>query len=168
MFLDPGTDMDQLKIEWDRLVHKDWRLYFGGTIPTSAEAFWTGVVEYDEVHLEDDKRFANIAKFALRALSLPISNAVVERTFSFMNAVKIKSRNRIDTPMLVGILRLRVRFSGSGCCLNFVPTQRMFELFTAAMYEAPTRSAQDETMANAEETLTLCAMTADDDQWWDG
>ncbi|KAK3929598.1 Zinc finger protein 862, partial [Frankliniella fusca] len=164
---DPATDRDVLKTEWDRLSRKDWRLYFGD-IPTGSVAFRTGVVDYDSIHPEGNKQFSNIARFALRVLCLPISNAIVERAFSYMNAVKLKSRNKLNTQMLVVILRLRVGYSSHGCCVQFTPTQRMFELFTAAMYEVPPRRARapedhDDT-DTTEDTSTVCA---DDEDWWD-
>lgn len=54
--------------------------------------------------------YKELALFALKCLTLPISNAVVERIFSFMAAIKTKQRNRIQMQTLDALLRLRVHF----------------------------------------------------------
>ncbi|CAH1381735.1 unnamed protein product, partial [Tenebrio molitor] len=62
----------------------------------------------------------------------PSSNAVVERAFSVMAAVKPKCRNRMQTQMLEAILRLRLHFySKNICCKNFSPTEGMFKKFNS-------------------------------------
>jgi len=55
--------------------------------------------------------YKEIALFALKCLTLPISNAIVERIFSFMAAIKTKQRNKMQLQMLDALLRLRVHFT---------------------------------------------------------
>jgi hypothetical protein len=101
-------------------------------IPENSEKFWSGIL-----HFKDSSGcavFSNIAKFALRTLSLPFSNAFVERTFSFMNAIKTKARNKMSIEILMAIMRIRIRFAQTECCNKFVPTKKMYELFTSQMY----------------------------------
>jgi len=57
--------------------------------------------------------FEALALFVIEALTLPVSNAVVERVFSFMNAIKGKQRNRLQMIMLEALLRLRVHLKVS-------------------------------------------------------
>lgn len=54
--------------------------------------------------------FQDLAKFVLSALSLPLSNAVVERMFSVLNVVKTKLRNKLEMEMLEALLRIRTHF----------------------------------------------------------
>jgi hypothetical protein len=116
---------------------------------------------------EGTLRFPDLGRFALRVLSLPFSNAAVERAFSVMNAVKTKVRNHMSIDLLAAILRVRLRFGVTKrCCNKFQPTQRMFELFTADMYACSARlgAAQDpgfDLDAGFEEALTL--FPAEDD-----
>lgn len=68
--------------------------------------FWVAV--YELKNAVGEPIFKAIAEFALRVLSLPISNAVVERVFSFMNAIKTKPRNKMSMTMLESIMRIRI------------------------------------------------------------
>lgn len=52
--------------------------------------------------------FKELALFVLKCLTLPISNAIVERIFSFMSALKTKQRNKIQIDMLSALLTVRV------------------------------------------------------------
>lgn len=51
--------------------------------------------------------FKELASFVLSCLTLPLSNAVVERLFSVLAVVKTKLRNRMGLEMLSAILRIR-------------------------------------------------------------
>lgn len=54
-----------------------------------------------------ERPYAHLAEFVLAMLSLPLSNAVVEKLFSILAAVKDKHRNCLSVPMLEAILRVR-------------------------------------------------------------
>lgn len=73
-------------------------------------------------------KFLNISKLALALLSLPFSNASVERAFSMFNITKNKLRNRMCTSTAESILR--VKYSLKDGCHNFTPTSEMIKLFT--------------------------------------
>ncbi|XP_011704271.1 PREDICTED: uncharacterized protein LOC105459728 [Wasmannia auropunctata] len=84
-----------------------------------------------------EKCFKDLTELAFRALSLPISNAVVERVFSIMAVIKSKLRNRLTMPMLVAqLMRIRIHLNVLGlCCKNYCPTPYMLQLFnTHNMY----------------------------------
>lgn len=87
------ADIDVLKKQWDNLVRTDWKHYFHGKIPTSSVQFWTAVYEYESQYV---RKYEQLAAFALRLLSTPLSNAVVERAFTIMNATKTKVRNPLN------------------------------------------------------------------------
>lgn len=56
------------------------------------------------------RAFDALARYVLATLSLPLSNAVVERLFSILAIVKCKARNKLGMEMLEAILRVRFHF----------------------------------------------------------
>ncbi|XP_052124153.1 protein FAM200A-like [Frankliniella occidentalis] len=128
-----AVDVDVLKKQWDSLPLTDWETYFGGSVPSSSTPFWTGVWAYTR---QGSRPFNELGLFALRALSLPFSNATVEQAFSVMNTIKIKSRNRMGTELLMAIMRIRLRLRGGDkCCREFKPSPAMLTMFNADMYQ---------------------------------
>lgn len=67
--------------------------------------FWAEVHAYRDA--SGNNAFEELAKFALQLLSLPWSNADVERTFSQLNLVKSKIRNRMQLTTVNAILHIR-------------------------------------------------------------
>ena len=99
----------------------------------SAEVFWFGVGDYKD--MLNRKPFFYIAQAALSVLSMPISNAVVERVFSVMNVVKHKIRNRMQLKMLNSVVTIRLWLNcQSKCCKDLDPTPAMLNRFTSDMY----------------------------------
>lgn len=77
-----------------------------------------------------------LSKFALSVLSLPISNAYVERVFSIMNIIKSKIRNKINLPLLDSVLRIKFYFLAKNiCCKDFIPTKDMCNRFNVNIYD---------------------------------
>lgn len=70
---------------------------------------WVGISQ--KTNASEDPIFKELSEFALRFLSLPISNAVVERIFSIMNTTKTKIRNRMGQRMLVALIRIKTHNS---------------------------------------------------------
>lgn len=71
--------------------------------------------------------FKELSDFALSFLTLPVSNAVVERVFSVMNTTKTKLRNRMSMDMLVSLIRIKLHCKVKKiCCTNFVPTNAIY------------------------------------------
>jgi len=62
-------------------------------------------------------------------LSLPFSNAAVERAFSIVNVVKDKLRNKMSVKMLEAILHVRCTLSIE--CSKFKPTVDMLKRFNS-------------------------------------
>jgi hypothetical protein len=66
----------------------------------------------------------------LPMLSLPTSNAAVERAFSVMtNNVKTKVRNRMKLGLLEAIMRIKIFYLQ--CCTSFCPTEDTIKRFNA-------------------------------------
>lgn len=118
--------MDELESQWTNLVNvplRDLCPLLAGCDELSATdcvAFWGYVLDYRDAG--GDYPFKLLAEFALKCLTIPVSNAVVERLFSFMAAVKTKQRNRMQLLMLEAILRIRVHLRVScmfSKCISF-------------------------------------------------
>jgi len=60
-----------------------------------------------------------------------------ERKFSKVNSIKTKTRNRLITDTLNGILLVDQTVRRSGCCLKFAPKIKMRNLMTAANIYVP-------------------------------
>lgn len=132
-----GEDIDRdiLEIQWKKLPVVSWTQYFDGKVPSKTIEFWSGVLEYQDA--EGKFIFDDLAEFALQILILPFSNAVVERVFSIMNLVKTKTRSLLSLKMLEALVRIKTLVQVSNkCCNVFVPTEKMYQLFTSAMYNA--------------------------------
>lgn len=67
--------------------------------------FWAQVSKYKNA--AGINAYQNLADLAIAVLSLPHSNTEVERTFSIMNIVKSKLRNRLATTTLNSIMLIR-------------------------------------------------------------
>jgi hypothetical protein len=66
--------------------------------------FWAKVAQYE---VEGELIFKHISTYALNCLSLPVSNAYVERVFSLVCFIKDKFSNRMGLPILDALLILR-------------------------------------------------------------
>lgn len=65
--------------------------------------------------------FADLCHFAISLLSLPHSNADIERVFSQMNLVKTKLRNRLAVTTLNAILYVRFGLKkAEKCCYSYM------------------------------------------------
>lgn len=71
----------------------------------STMKFWSEVTKYSDSG--GNNPFFELVEFALIILSLPWSNAEVERVFSQVNLVKTKTRNRLHDETLNAILAVR-------------------------------------------------------------
>jgi hypothetical protein len=112
-------DVNKTEEQYRKLIHVPWadHTLFDGTIPSSPVAFWSGVLRYTNAAKEEP--FRELAEYCLACLSVPVSNAVAERTFSVVSNVKTKVRNRISIRMLDAIVRIRTHFSSDQCCREF-------------------------------------------------
>ena len=98
---------NEIEEQYRKFVHHDWRedSSFNGTIPNTAAAFWSRVAEAK--NSLRDKPFKELTTYALNCLTTPVSNAVVERTFSLLASIKTKQRNRMKLELLNAIIRIR-------------------------------------------------------------
>lgn len=96
--------------------------------------FWSEVYNYTDA--SGIKPFEELCKAALAALSLPHSNAEVERLFSQMSVVKSKLRNRLSLHTLNSILLVRygLKLAGDTCYQHKLPSEVLQQFGTTAAY----------------------------------
>ena len=131
------------------LLTIDWQEVFGDSgIPIDGSKFWIKAMNVKDSGGEQILK--DLALFALKVYSMPISNAVVERVFSRVTSVKTKLQNRMGFELLSSILRIKtyVELNG-GCCLSFQPTPAMLH-FDSSMYNMKNNETKEvEDMLNA-------------------
>lgn len=120
----------QIETQWQNLTLVKWEA------KTTAE-FWS------EVGLYRDSCGANpfqeLCVAALSVLSLPHSNAEIERVFSQMNLVKTKQRNKMQVQMMNNILTIRagLRRLRKECHNYELPNDVLNIIGTKASYDTP-------------------------------
>ncbi|XP_047523967.1 uncharacterized protein LOC125062236 [Pieris napi] len=111
-------------------IDTEWRLLRNmkeiALFSDKTEEFWASVnnMKYGDGTLI----FKNICSFVFKILSLPHSSANVERIFSSINLMKTKTRNKLSTESIVGLLHTkRVVTEEDQTCFNFDIEKKMFE-----------------------------------------
>ncbi|KAL0859016.1 hypothetical protein ABMA27_010870 [Loxostege sticticalis] len=140
------SDVDSVIQEWNALHRTDWKS------TEQTEEFWVEV--YNFKNAVGDRTYGHVSKLALGILSLPFSNAVVERAFSQVAVIKDKLRNRLAIQTAESILR--IRYSLAEGCLNFQPSPKMISRFSSEkMYgTAGEDSETDSVMEAISELIT--------------
>lgn len=120
------TDMDGLENEWENVSFVQWpKECLKDTL-----SFWAEVNDY--TMSTGAKKFPNLSSLAVSLLSLPYSNASIERIFSQMNVVHSKLRNRLSVRSVEAILQIRYGLALQSLnCSTFVPSSEMIRNFGA-------------------------------------
>ena len=86
---------DQIEEQYRKIVHRNWEEepVFNGALPDDTVKFWSGIYHFQNSLGQNP--FQELANYALACLTNPVSNAVVERMFSQVTAVKTKLRNQM-------------------------------------------------------------------------
>lgn len=96
--------------------------------------FWAEVKRHKDAG--GNNRFMELADFATHILTLPFSNAEVERVFSQMNLVKT---NRMQVSMINAIIMIRSSLKNAGkFCHDFEISKKMIKGFgfgSTAIYD---------------------------------
>lgn len=107
-----NEDIEKIEVQWRKINLVSWKN------TSSVIDFWTDVKEFKDT--ANCNPFLELANFSLTVLSLPWSNAAIERIFSQMNIVKSKSRNKMGTTLLTSLLYIRFGLKlNNKCCNNF-------------------------------------------------
>lgn len=120
-----------------QLIDDEWRNLPQFQLPDHVkidddiDSFWHKLLIHD--YGNGIYSFQNLSRFALMAISLPHANAECERVFSAVNLSKTKSRNRIVTSTLKGLLltKQRVKTQNQNC-VKFEPTSDEFDRMTSS------------------------------------
>lgn len=108
-----GNEIERIVVQWRNIGYTNWKNKTCSTVE-----FWSEVNEYKDS--ADNNPFSELASLAISILSLPHSNAEIERVFSQMNVVKTKLRNRMSLHTLNSILYIRYGLKRSGkCCHSY-------------------------------------------------
>lgn len=130
LYLIENTDINKsdLEIEWNNLINININLPEN----YNSEQFWIYIHNYKNAG--GNFAFKNISTLALIVLSLPLSNAVVERVFSGMNNVKSMSRNKLNMQMLNALLIIKFHLLFQNkCCKNVIITESMYRRFNSSI-----------------------------------
>lgn len=129
-----NVSVSDIEIEYRQFLTVQWNEVFQGEIPEDTLKFWQKIITLKNA--SGDLLFKNISLYAFTLLSLPSSNASVERSFSIMNIVKSKLRNQMMLKLLNSIMLIKSYFHvHSLCCKTFEPTTDMFHNFNSTMYK---------------------------------
>lgn len=103
--------IDKIDSQWRNLTVVRWS-------ETTTENFWSEVSKYKDA--TGTNCFQDVCEMALNILSLPHSNAEVERLFSQINIVKNKLRNRLHTKSVSAVITVRSGLRRVGkCCYSY-------------------------------------------------
>ncbi|CAL9702146.1 unnamed protein product [Knipowitschia caucasica] len=122
------ADIDKIVQQW-RAIHLSRWNETNNTV-----GFWSEIWKFRDA--ADINPFQELAMAAVSVLSLPHSNAEVERVFSQMSVVKSKLRNRMSLQTLNSILYVRygLKLCGEACYEHKLP-DNVLQLFgTSAAY----------------------------------
>lgn len=138
-----ATGIDMLISQWRNIVLIQWQC------TSSTVKFWCEVSDYKDA--AENNPFKELAAFATRLLTLPHSNADVERVFSQVNLVKTKLRNSLSISTLNAILYVRFGLKRvNKCCHSYeVPDPILRKIGTNEAYKstssAPAASVEGDT-----------------------
>lgn len=131
-----GENESDIENQYRKLLLHVWEEedVFQGQIPMDSVEFWKGILHY--TNATKSHPYKELAEYALSCLSVPVSNAVVERIFSTVNLTKTDLRNRMGIEVLSSIVRIRTTLGfETKCCVNFNVSQNMLSNFTNDMYK---------------------------------
>lgn len=92
----------------------------------------------------DDVKFPTVCLFVKSLLTLPHSNADVERVFSQVALIKTKHRNGLKTSTLDALLVARGGLATN--CVHFIPDSEMCKSISASMYDSSSSSNSEDEM----------------------
>ena len=135
-------NVDEIEEQYRKVLLQPWtdEEVFHPKVPEDPIKFWAAVQCFQDG--TGSYPYKLLATYALACLNTPVSNALVERMFSHVNAIKTDKRNRMGLKMIESITRIRTTVtSKSKCCKDFVVTKEMLQRFNSDMYH---QNAADE------------------------
>lgn len=116
-------------------LDSQWRnVSSAGFCDQPIDVFWMQVEAFQDAG--GNACFKDLALGAIRMLSLPISNAHVERAFSQVALLKDNTRNRMGLSLLSSLMEVRAGLSRNGwTSATFRPPKQLLERLNSLMYE---------------------------------
>ena len=117
------------------ILESQWRnIASAGFSSTRAiDAFWLEVEAFQDAG--GNQCFKDLALGVIRLLTLPISNAHVERAFSQVTLLKDDTRNRMGLRLLSSLMDVRSGLSRNGLTsATFKPPRQLLARFDSSMY----------------------------------
>ena len=141
----PATSIAPLACRFPNLIEKkdlndldaEWRELRNMNLPmeTPSSSTWKFLVMVQKMTCGDGTpKFPLLSKFVLLILLMPHSSANAERVFSQINLNKTKTRNRMDTSTLQGILYTKA-LVGDNTCFNFPMSPELLKRHKNSMYD---------------------------------
>ncbi|KAH9366005.1 hypothetical protein HPB48_014483 [Haemaphysalis longicornis] len=148
----PPEAIKKIQNQWSKINLLDWKQI------SSTQSFCCEVHSYKDACGENP--FAELAGFFMSMLVLPYSNAEVGRTFSQLNRVKSKRRNKLKPKTTNAILVVRAgRKRHQKSCFDYeLPVAVVSAIGTSATYVQPSRLSGPSTR-----TTSPVEMLSDDD-----
>ena len=102
------------------------------TTAIDVDSFWGSVNKM--MNTSGERRFPTVSKLMSSLLSLPHSNADVERIFSQVVLIKTKTRNCLKASTLDAIVMTKKSLSGVNC-VDFKPVVDMYKRMNNTIYD---------------------------------
>ncbi|KAL3201567.1 hypothetical protein MRX96_012600 [Rhipicephalus microplus] len=148
--------------EPEETVRKDFVWNEGWSWRGAHKSFWREVHSYKDACGENP--FAELAGFAMSMLVLPYSNAEVERTFSQLNVVKSKLRNKLKPETTNAILVVRAGLKRhQKSCFDYELPAAVSAIGTSAMYVQPSHLSGPSTSTSGPVEMVSDGNSGDED-----
>ena len=119
--------LDTLERQWRNVASA------GFSSDQAVDKFWLEIEAFKDAG--GNQCFQDLAQGVIKLLTLPISNAHVERAFSQVALIKDDTRNRMGLPLLTSIMHVRSGLSRTGLTSGtFKPPRRLLGRFNSSMY----------------------------------
>lgn len=126
------TDLQRVDDEWRQLPFEE--LPDEIRSEKEVDVFWHKLSQLN--NNEGDRKFTVLPAFVLTVLSLPHSNADVERVFSKVTNTRSKLRNRLKTKNVEGCCLASECVKKNGnCCAGFQPSTEMVQRMAVKYYD---------------------------------
>ena len=123
--------------EWREIRIINFTKLFHDPARTDVESFWQTILKTKR---GEELAFPLMGNLISAVLTLAISSANVERSFSAINLNKTKQRNRLKQTTLAGILLTKEYISkNNSVCHSFEPDESLFKKFNNTMYNYHTK-----------------------------
>ena len=122
-----SCSVDILESQWRNIASA------GFSSNRAIDAFWLEVEAIQDAG--GNQCFKDLALGVIRLLTLPISNAHVERAFSQVTLLKDDTRNRMGLRLLSSLMDVRSGLSRNGLTsATFKPPRQLLARFDSSMY----------------------------------